>query len=223
MARRRTQVERGLARGRRVVADLCSEAEAGRVAANLSYEELGRAVGLSGEQVARILRGQSPNVAVVTLSALLGAVGLDLSARAYPAGPPIRDAAHLALLGRLRERVPASLTWRAEVPVVERQGPEAIPDRRAWDATIAGADWLVGVEAETRVRDVQALERRIALKQRDGAVDAVILLLLDSRHNHTVVASNGAGLRKQFPGSARLAFRRLGAGQRPPDNVIVML
>lgn len=225
VARPRAQVERGRARGQRIVLDLSAEAEAGRLAAGLSFEELGRVVGLSGEQVARILRGQSPNVTVMTLSKLLGAVGLDLAARAYPAGPPVRDAAHLALLARLRERVAPTLAWRAEVPVVARPFglDESIHDRRAWDATIAGPGWQSGVEAETRVRDVQALERRLALKVRDGSVDSVILLLLESAHNRRVLALAGASLRVQFPGSARITLRRLALGQRPTDNVILLL
>jgi hypothetical protein len=35
----------------------------------------------------------------------------------------------------------------------------------------------IGVEAETRARDRQELQRRVALKRRDGGVDRVILLL----------------------------------------------
>ena len=37
-----------------------------------------------------------------------------------------------------------------------------------------------GVEAETRLRDLQALDRRLALKERDGGMDRLILLVLDS-------------------------------------------
>lgn len=205
--------------------ELCAAADAARLEAGLSYEELGRAVGLSGEQVARILRGESPHVTVVTMSTLLGAVGQDMSARAYPAGPPVRDAGHLALLARLRARTAPTLTWRAEVPVIRTENREggSMPDRRAWDAMIAGHGWRAGVEAETRLRDVQALERRLALKQRDGAVDLVVLLLLDSAHNRSILASGGASLRDQFPGSARLALRRLGLGDRPPENVMLLL
>ena len=41
----------------------------------------------------------------------------------------------------------------------------------------------VGVEAETAPTDVQALERRLALKERDGGAEHVVLLLLDTRRN----------------------------------------
>jgi transcriptional regulator with XRE-family HTH domain len=203
--------------------------EAGRIERGLSYADLGRAVGLSGQQVARICRGQSNSVSIVRVSTLLAAVGLDLSARAYPGGAPVRDQAHLALLARLRNRIPKTLRWRVEVPVVQRYGERqsigapATFDQRAWDAMIDGADWRLGVEAETRLGDIQALERRLALKERDGDVTAVILLLNDTAHNRRIVADEGSGLRGHFPGGAREALRLLGAGRPPVSSTILVL
>ena len=69
-------------------------------------------------------------------------------------------------------------------------------DQRAWDAvitTVAQAGdgrprrCLIGVEAETRLRDLQALQRRLALKRRDGGVDRVILLVADTRSNRAIL------------------------------------
>ena len=60
-------------------------------------------------------------------------------------------------------------------------------DRRAWDAVIGIARVRIGVEAETRARDEQELERRLSLKRRDGGVDHVILLLADTRSNRLFV------------------------------------
>ena len=82
MSARQTPAARGAARGRGIVADLCSEAEAARLEQGLSYADLGRAMHLSDEQVARICRGQSRNVSVLRIAQLLAVVGLDLSARA---------------------------------------------------------------------------------------------------------------------------------------------
>ena len=44
------------------------------------------------------------------------------------------------------------------------------------------------VEAETRLDDVQAAERRLRAKQRDLGATRAILLVADTRHNRTVVA-----------------------------------
>lgn len=99
----------------------------------------------------------------------------------------------------------------------------AAPDLRAWDAVIGGGSWRDGVEAEVRLRDAQALERRIALKQRDGSVDAVILLVWDTRHNRDALDSVGAGLHAAFPLGGNLALERLAAGNDPGGNALILL
>ena len=143
------------------------------------------------------------------------AVGLDLSARLYPAGEPIRDVAHRALIERLRLRLHPSLTLLTEVPL-------PIPgDRRAWDAIIRGLDWQMPVEAETRPRDAQALDRRIALKLRDAGFDKVILLLLNSAHNRRLVASGALAGRYAIDGRSALA--RLAEGRDPGGSAVVLL
>src|SRR5437773_5089584 len=116
---RQSAVDRGKARGHRFVVELSRELEDARTAGGLSYAWLGKAVGISGQQAARVCRGQSPGTSIVRIAGLLAAAGLDLSVsvRTYPAGPPVRDAAHLALLARFRARIATSLIWRAEVPV----------------------------------------------------------------------------------------------------------
>src|SRR5207237_5268388 len=97
-------------------------------------------------------------------------VGLDASFRLFPGGDPMRDAGHAQLLERLRARIHPTLRWSIEVPL------PILGDRRAWDALIGGNGWREGVEAETGLRDGQALSRRLELKRRDGAVDGIILL-----------------------------------------------
>ena len=226
MSARRRQVDLGVVRGRRLVVDLCREIDRARRSAGLSYEELGRAVGLSGDQVARICRAESPKVSLVTLAVLLAAVGLELSARAFPAGPPIRDSAHVALLARLKQRLSPALRWRLEVPVVAPVAPSlagAPTDLRAWDAVIEGDGWTIGVEAETRLGDIQAVYRRIALKRRDGGVDAVVLLVNETAHNRRILSIEGAEFHTQFAGTSRHTLRCLATGTRPPDDAVVVL
>ena len=166
------------------------------------------------------------NVSIIRLATLLATVGLELSARAYPAGPPIRDAAHVSLLARLRARLSPSLRWHLEVPVIAMAGPP-IPgiaiDKRAWDAVIHGAGWSIGVEAETRLGDIQALYRRIALKRRDGSVNHVVLLVNETAHNRRVLTLEGVQTKDQFPGTPRSTLRALGSGTRPTADAIVML
>jgi hypothetical protein len=96
-------------------------------------------------------------------------------------------------------------------------------DLRAWDATISGEGWSVGVEAEMRPRDLQALRRRIALKQRDGEMPIVILLLADTRHNRALVREHADDLSDSFPLSGARALELLRAGASPTATPIILL
>ena len=198
------------------------QAEAARAAHGTSYAEIGRALRLGAGQVARIMRGDSPNLAIVRAAQVLEAVGLQLSAGAHLAGAPVRDAGQVALLHRFRARVSAELTWREEVPVVELPVP-GIVDHRAWDAALDGPVVYARVEAETHAGDAQALARRIALKQRDGHVSCVILLLARTRHHRRVLDEAGDGLRAMFPVSQRTALAALARGDSPGGNALILL
>jgi hypothetical protein len=198
------------------------EAEAARLAHGTSYAAIGRALRLGPGQVARIMRGQSPDVSIVRAAQVLESVGLELSARAFPAGVPVRDGGQVALLARLRRRISAELRWREEVPVVELPSAGS-SDLRAWDAGIDGPDVRVRVDAETHVGDLQALERRVALKQRDGREPCVIVLLADTRHHRALLAEAGDGLRSAFQISQRAALAALRAGSSPGGNALIVL
>jgi hypothetical protein len=144
-------------------------------------------------------------------------LGYELAVRPYPAGDPIRDAAHVALLERLRVRCHRSLVWRTEVPL-------PLPgDLRAWDATISAEAFRAAVEAETRLRDLQALDRRLALKERDGGLDCLILLVLDTRANRAVVRAHADMLAMRFPVPGVRALELLGAGVDPGGNSLILL
>lgn len=217
MPSRRRAIEAGAARGRAAVANVGRELANAIADQGLSYTAVGRDVGLSGVQVGRVARGLAPGLTIVQAAELLASAGLELSVRAFPTGRPLRDRAHLALLERLRIRLHPSLSWRLEIPVT---GP---PDLRAWDAVIAAANWRKPVEAETRLGDFQALERRVTLKQRDGHMEHVLLLVADTRHNRIALRSVAPSLDAQFPVPGRRALELLSAGIDPGGSAIVLL
>jgi transcriptional regulator with XRE-family HTH domain len=196
--------------------ELGAQLRHGRGGASLTLRDLGAAVGLSGAWISRIERGLASDVGIVQLSALMAVVGLDLSERAYPFGSPLRDAAHLALLERLRSRT-RGFRWETEVPV-DRPG-----DLRAWDAMLRGAGVRIAVEAETRPRDVQTLDRRIQLKVRDSLVERVILLVAATRSNRTVLRELRAALAATYPVPAAAALAALAAGRDPGGNSIIAM
>jgi len=219
---RRGPLTRGTDRGLAILQALMRDAEAARQASGISYAEIGRAIRLAPGQVARILRGKLASVTFVRAAQILAAVGLKLAASAFPEGPAVRETGQRALLDRLRRRISRELAWSEEVPVIELPVPGEA-DHRAWDAGIDGPDCRCRVDAEAHVGDLQAVARRVALKQRDGREPCVILLLADTKHHRALLASAGDGLRARFPISQRAALAALKAGQSPGGNALVLL
>jgi hypothetical protein len=183
----------------------------------LSLSSVGEAVGLSTATVSRIQARQAPDVGVVRISQMFSVVGLELSARAYPGGSPVRDQGHGRVLTRFRARLHRSLGWSLEVPMPGKG------DQRAWDALIRGNGWLYGVEAETHPTDAQALIRRLELKARDSGVTGVILVLSETRHTRAFVAAAADLLQAAFPVPGRRALELLGAGVDPGGSALIVL
>lgn len=184
--------------------------------AGLAARTVARRAGISHTHLLAIERGQAPHADIGALARIAAVLGMDLAVRAYPVGAPVRDAAHVALLARFRSRLHASWTYRGEVPM-PIEG-----DHRSADGTIGSAAVTIMVEAETRLDDVQALEREIAGKQRDLRCDRVVLLVLDSAHNRAVVREV-PWFRERFPVGTRAALSALGRGVDPGGDCLVFL
>jgi transcriptional regulator with XRE-family HTH domain len=204
-------------RARTIRVSIGGEIRSARTARDLSQRTLARATGIAQSRVSLIERGLLPSVDADELVILSVAVGLDLSVRAYPGGSPIRDAAHATLLSEFRAQLPPSVGWRAEVPLPLRG------DRRAWDAVADLGRLEVGIEAETRIRDVQELQRRIALKKRDAAIERVVLVVRGSRANRATLRAFGSQLGTTFPVSSEVALAALQVGRDPGGDAIVAL
>lgn len=194
-----------------------AEIRLARIQRGLSIALVASAVGISPSELSRIERGVAPWVSVTVLSRICAVVGLDLFVRAYPGGRPLRDARHGRQLAKLKARLHPTLGWALEVPLPNPG------DQRAWDAMIRGDAWRYGVECEMNPIDGQAMLRRLALKQRDGMVDGVILLLPDTRQARLFRREFAQLLDEQFPVSSAKALRRLAAGLDPGGCAIVTL
>ena len=202
--------------GRRQRLRAGEELRRARLGAGLSQRVLGRVIGLSHSAVGRLERGELQRVTVDRIAIAGAALGLDLRIGLFPSGSPVRDAAHLALIERLHQRVNPSLRWRAEVPV-------PLPgDLRSADVVINGPAVDALVEAETRLDDLQALERRVRIKQRDLRIRRVILLVADTRHNRSVLTAHRE-LAERFPITMRACLAALRAGRDPGGDSIVLL
>ena len=175
------------------------------------------AAGISIAELSRIERGQSPMVPFIKLARCAAVVGLDFRAMVYPGSSPLRDAGHAALLADFKAALHRSIRWATEVPL-------PMPgDLRAWDALISRETWRYGVEAENGPRDAQALNRRLQLKQRDGEVDGVLLVLRDNESNRRFVRAAAVELQTSYPVSGIRAVELLRAGVDPGGSAIVFV
>ena len=217
MSTRTRRIDRARWKAERNLSLFGDELREARLSAALTQREVGRVIDLSPAEISRIERGRSPQVPYRTLVLVAGALGLDLPLRAFPNGDPVRDAGQLALLARFRAMIGDGYRHRTEVPL-------GIPgDRRAWDEVIDGPGWSLPVEAETRLRDTQALRRRLALKCQDAHVDRLILVVADTRHNRHVLRLASADFAEAFPIRARDALAALRRGERPASSAVLLV
>ena len=210
-------IDRANRRADKAIREAGQEIRTARQDRNLSLDKVGTTIGLSASAASRIERGRTPEVSILRMTQLAEVVGLELSVRLFAGGSPIRDDAHAALLGRCRDKMHPSLRWSIEVPLPNPG------DDRAWDAMVSGPDWRYGVEAETAPRDVQALSRRLALKLRDGGVDAVLLVLPRTRRVREFLAASRGMLDEAFPVPGPTALARLKDGLDPEGGSIILL
>jgi transcriptional regulator with XRE-family HTH domain len=212
-------IDRGARLGERFLRDVGAEFHDTRIGLGLSQEHVAHASRVSRSRYGRIEQGKAPSLSVLEFARVASILGLDPSIRLYPGGPPVRDSAHAQRLRRLLDRARPPLRARTEVPLPVR------PDRhelRAWDAVLYRASERGAVEMEMRLRDIQALERRLALKRRDDHVEAFLLVVADTRVNRRVLADLGGGL----AGLARLkrseVFAALEGGGLPPTGLVLL-
>jgi len=217
MSTREDRAERARRSAARIRAQLGEDIRGARLDAGLSQAIAGAAADMSHAQFGRIERAVLADLTFDQASRAAAAVGLRLYARTNPDGDAVRDAAQLALLERFRARLPPGTRWRTEVPL-------PLPgDRRAWDGVAERNGRRAGCEAETRLRDVQALDRRLALKERDGDVDIVILILADTAANRRGLDAHREVLRTRLPLDGRAILESFRAAELPAASGVIVL
>ena len=196
---------------------IAAEIRQARQSAGTSLKEAGALAGMSHAQLGRIERDELATVSLDQLARACAAVGLRLVARAEVGPGPAVDSGQLAMFERLRRLLPNLLPLATEVPFPNHG------DSRAWDAMVRVDGRRVAFEAESRLRDAQALDRRCQTKLRDGAVDVLVLLVNDTAHNRAFLAEHREALRSTFPLDGRSVLRGLRAGKAPEQNGLLLI
>lgn len=224
MGNRTRPIDQATHAGHRLLLEVGDELREARLRAGLRQVDVAAALGTSHTTISNIERGRSRTVPILAIARHGAAVGLRLHARLYPAGPPIRDQAQVALLDRFRKRISAEWNVRLEAPLPGDR------DQRAWDMLIwrpGGAHGTpgvsIGVEAITRMRDVQAQVRAAHLKQRDAGVARLVLLVAATHANRRALAAAEPVLRSDFTAGTRFTVAALAAGSDPGADSLVLL
>jgi transcriptional regulator with XRE-family HTH domain len=218
MAVRRGPIELGDEDTRRVVSSIAKELRDTRIGLGLGQPAVARAAGISPSQLSRIELGRNADPSLGSVARVGRALGLSLSARLYPEGSPVRDAGQQRLIERFAALPALPLRVAREV------GLPAPGDLRAWDASVSDTVDVAFVDAESRLGDIQALERRLQLKLRDDRRGRHLLLVVArSRHNDDVLRHEREALRELLPLDGPAIAKALRSGRLPPASGLIVL
>lgn len=210
--------DRGTRLAGRHVHEIAEEFRERRLELGASQDHVADACQMSRVHYGRIENGRTTQLTILELDRIASVLGLNPSIRIYPAGPAVRDAGQLLRLRAFLDHAQSPLSWRIEVPLPPRD--DRI-DTRAWDAMLYGVNTRTAIELETRLRDIQALVRRIDLKRRDDPTDNFVLLVADTRANRRILAEF-AGMFVDLPRLRPSAVHAaLGSGSHPPTGVLL--
>jgi len=218
MPTRETRLDRGRRRGRQNARRLVGELADARRTLSLSQQAVADAIGCSQSLISRLENlVDIDSASIVELSCIASVLGLELSVGLHPVGEPLRDKGHQALIARLRAILSPAFRVMAEAPLPN------VGDRRAWDLLLRLPQQLVGVEAKTRIRDMQRLVRHMHERERDGGTDVTLLLLSDTRTNRVLLPELLEALGKSFEAAPRMLLRSLREGQPLPGSGVVLM
>jgi len=211
--------DRGTYLGERQLREAGDEFREQRLQLGLSQAFIATACHISRPRYTSIEAGKVPSLTIVEFNQIASVLGLDTSVRLYPAGAPVRDAAHAGRFGVLLGHVRRPLRYGLEVSLPSTRDRF---ERRAWDGMLYGTGERTACELEMRLRDVQAVRRRIDLKRRDDPTEHFLLLIADTRTNRRVLAEFEALFRDLPRLRPSTVWAALEAGRHPPTGILLI-
>lgn len=217
MATKETRTQRARRRGRALVGQATGALREARIAAGLSQAFVARQLGRTQQFVSLLEANQVPELSIQALSEWASIFGLEPSLPLRQIGSSLRDKGHQALIGRFLAIVSPTWRMRREMPFPNTGDP------RSWDVLLRLAGQIVGVEAETRIRDIQALVRRMRERARDGGVDWIVLVLSDSVTNRQLVGQLRNALGSEFNSAPSDLMNALRTGKPLPGSGVILI
>lgn len=214
-------MERGRRRGKLLTARAIDELRTARIVAGLTHAEIAHAIGVDRSIVTRLEHRAFEDLGIVRLSEIASVLGYEVSLGLHPIGDPVRDKGQLACGRRFNALL--SNRWR----VTDETLLPGAGEQRAWDKLLRLVDatprYLVGVDIESRVWDVQAIVRRTRARERDGQVDHILIVLADSAHNRRIVDELRSGLEPDYQAGSRALLGSLRRGERLAGSGVLLV
>ncbi|MDL2335591.1 MAG: hypothetical protein QFC55_06140 [Chloroflexota bacterium] len=136
-------------------------------------------------------------------------------------GDPLRDRAQLAIGRRFDPLMGPA--WKILNEVLLREPG----DRRSWDKVVQLVEseppYAIGVDIESRIRDVQALVRRTRERETDHRVEHILLVLADSVTNRRLVGELVENLGDAYRTPMRELRKDLRRGVRLPGSGVLLV
>ncbi len=215
---RETRKERGRRKGDALVRRLIHELRTRRQTRGVSQRALAKEIGWTQSEVSRLESYDLPTVSISRLAQIASVLGLEMSAGLSEFGDAIRDAGQQRTAGRFLRNVAAPPYRVFREVLLPTPG-----DQRAWDMLLRLEHLRIGVEVETRIRDVQALVRRVRERERDGGADEIVIVLSDSAHNRQLADQFRDALGQRYSTSPRQILAALRAGRPIPGSGVVLV
>jgi transcriptional regulator with XRE-family HTH domain len=214
---RETRLERGRARGRELTRAALTELRKTRLAEGISQRAMATSLKWSQSRYSEFERDLlEPTVVDIARAAAL--LGLRPSLALHQDGEPLHDTGQLKLIARFTALLAPAWLVKIEAPF------PTLGDLRSWDVLIRlGTAYRAGVEAETRLRDMQRLVRRIRQRELHGGVDHILLVLSDSRYNRPHADELRVALGQHYATPTQTLTGALRAGEPLPGSGVLLL